>query len=207
LHADPKEMPAKSTFLCPKGDDVSVSRFRLGSVLLALNLLNALPRTLSAQSVTPDVAFEALGMTQTGDWGHKKDLDPISDEDRSMAVTLPTELDTSRATMLAIKCESNGFGVFYVWGKYFIGDRDDEVLVDWRVGKGEPVEDSFWHLVPGSHESAFMPESQESKFLREAMVGSKVVFRVTDPRDGDTKLDTFSLKGFSDAISHLPCLN
>lgn len=166
-----------------------------------------LPAWLQAQSLAPDVrqVMRADATAYEGDWTYTVEVDPIDDSDRSLAMTLSPEPSGGEYGSLAFKCLVDGLNVMIGWGSYFGGDSDDDVLVVYRFDSEPASSQQYWHLFPGSNEMAWMPMDLVPQFIADAGQHRKVVVRVTDPLDGETKTHTYSLDGAAAMIDRLSC--
>lgn len=142
-----------------------------------------------------------LGGEIVGDWAYVPPK--YSPDTRTFTRSVVLTATSNPRHSLEFWCYADDLNFGYTWGTYFGGDQNDKVLVDWRIDENEPVERSYWSLT--RNEAAWMPMDEVLRFVREARVGTVVTFRVQDPPDGETQTDQFSLRGLSEALSHLSC--
>lgn len=155
---------------------------------VALILAALLPATVAAQA-------------PIGDFYFTEDADAFSDEDRSHIFTGDIEGGNE---FLGFKCMSDGLNVVLGLGRYYGGDQDDDILVRWRIDDNKPSDRNYWRLFQ-DHTAAWLRMNRVPEFVREAREGRRVVFRFTDPLDGETHDAQFSLRGLARALAHLPC--
>lgn len=143
---------------------------------------------------------------QIGDFFIVTSADPFDDDDRSMIATIELDADEylEDNAFLAWRCLSDGLNVIYAFNSYMGGDEEDRVLVRYRIDRQEPSDFESWSLMQGN-DAAWIPMQWVSLFTEQAMGASKVVFRVTDPLDGETLTHEFSLAGLGQALSRLSC--
>jgi hypothetical protein len=143
---------------------------------------------------------------QIGDFYYVSSADPFDDADRSVIVSLDlyADPDLTDAAHLSWRCMSDGLNVVYSFNKYFGGDDNDQVEVRYRIDNQTATEFESWSLMQGN-DAAWIPMRWVSNFTEKARGGTKVVFRVMDPLDGETLTHEFSLRGLSEALSRLSC--
>lgn len=141
-----------------------------------------------------------------GDFFFVASADPFEDDDRSMVATIEIGADeyVDDNAFLAWRCLSDGLNVIYGFNSYMGGDDDDRVLVRYRIDSREATDFESWSMMQGN-DAAWIPMHWVSQFTAQAMAGSKVVFRVTDPLDGETLTHEFSLAGLGQALTRLSC--
>lgn len=168
-----------------------------------------IPISLPAQSLT-SAARQVMRSDATafeGDWIYTASVDPIDDSDRSSAMTISAEPSGGDYGSLSFKCMADGLNVVIGWGSYFGGDSDDDVLVVHRFDSKPASPRRYWHMFPNSNELAWMPMGLVPQFLTNARQSRKVVIRVSDPLDGETKTHTYSLNGAAAMMDRLACLD
>jgi hypothetical protein len=80
-----------------------------------------------------------------------------------------------------------------------------DVSVRAAVDSDAPSVELHWQLLRG-HRAAYMPTSEVADFTHRAMTGKKLHLQVTDPHDGITYSEEFSLAGLPGALDYiLPC--
>jgi len=143
---------------------------------------------------------------QIGDFFYVISADPFDDHDRSMIATIELGADEylDDNAFLAWRCLSDGLNVIYAFNSYMGGDDEDRVLVRYRIDGQEATDFESWSLMQGN-DAAWIPMQWVSQFTDQAVGASKVVFRVTDPLDGETLTHEFSLAGLGQALSRLSC--
>ncbi len=143
---------------------------------------------------------------QIGDFFYVSSTDPFDDADRSLIATIEIDAEeyVDDTAFLAWRCMSDGLNVVYGFNSYMGGDEEDRVLVRYRIDDDQPTEFESWGLMQGN-DAAWIPMHWVSQFTAQAMAANKVVFRVTDPLDGETLTHEFSLAGLSQAIGRLSC--
>lgn len=106
---------------------------------------------------------------------------------------------------LNFACLNSGeLALIYELAGYMGGDRQDRVRVSYDVDDRGFVDSMMWNLLD-SQRSAYMPRGEMAAFLRLSVAGQEVYFGVTDPLDGEVRVHGFSLSGFQNALSRLPC--
>ncbi|UCG85051.1 MAG: hypothetical protein JSW71_14045 [Gemmatimonadota bacterium] len=143
---------------------------------------------------------------QIGDFYYVASVDPFDDEDRSAVATVELDADPDLVdtAYLAWQCMSDGLNVVYAFNRYFGGDSDDRVRVRYRIDSQPPSDFESWSLMQ-DNDAAWIPMEWVSGSTQRAQTGTKVVFRVTDPLDGETLTHEFSLIGLSEALTRLSC--
>jgi hypothetical protein len=167
--------------------------------VLAINVMLLMGMGLVSKAVAQDPE-------QIGDFFYVTSADPFDDDDRSMIATIELDADEylEDSAFLAWRCMSDGLNVIYAFNSYMGGDSDDRVLVRYRIDRQDPTDFESWSLMQGN-DAAWIPMRWVSQFTQQAMAASKVVFRVTDPLDGETLTHEFSLAGLRDALPRLSC--
>ena len=134
--------------------------------------------------------------------------DTFTDENRSFILTMPTDFRSGWSEDnlgFSMKCLADGLNVLVIWGKFFGGDRDDRVAVTYRLDDRPSPGPMRWTMLPSS-EAAWMPMHLVNDFVAEARTARTLALRVTDPLDGETITNTFSLEGFGTALDRIiPC--
>lgn len=146
---------------------------------LALALLAALPIMAQASTVKID------------DWYYSSRIDPITDEDSSMALT-----QDGKGGAIGIHCNNGEPMVVPGSGKYL--GSNQELPVTWRVDDNQPVTKSL----PVIDSFVVMPNS----VMKDMVTGQKIVIRFTDYRQ-QQYTHTFSLRGYYDATGLLSCVD
>lgn len=140
-----------------------------------------------------------------GAWGLYRNMDPITDENRSFVFADATEYPGySRLAAVVIRCSSaawhsTGVEVFFDADTY-LGSKDDYPFV-YRVDRREPVNGRG--NASTSNEGVFFQQSAVPGFLRDLVTGSSLVFRVS-AFDGPLTY-TVPVNGLNDALYALGC--
>lgn len=128
--------------------------------------------------------------------------DPIDASNSSSAFSTATPRD-DRDAAIAWRCMSDGLNVIYLAGKEF--DDVADVSMRTTVDNDTPSAVSHWGLMRG-HRAAYLPASEVPGFTHRAMAGKTLLLEVTDPHDGITYVEEFSLAGLAGALDYiLPC--
>lgn len=133
-----------------------------------------------------------------GEWTYSENIDPMTDEDSSMAMIANEE---DRSTVLVMCDGSEEFKIFIVLGEYL---GNDSRPVSYRVDKQEAVDAGSWG-VNTKGTAVFVPEDKKSGMLANLMNGEKIIFQVTDYQ-GSKPYAEFSLAGSTSAIEKLGCV-
>ncbi|MEJ2240116.1 MAG: hypothetical protein P8X82_17635 [Gemmatimonadales bacterium] len=143
---------------------------------------------------------------QIGDFFYVTSADPFDDDDRSMVATIEIGADEymDDNAFLAWRCLPDGLNVIYGFNSYMGGDEEERVLVRYRFDRREATDFERWSMMQGN-DAAWIPMHWVSQFTEQAKAGSKVVFRVTDPLDGETLTHEFNLAGLGQALTRLSC--
>lgn len=150
----------------------------------------------------PLSSITAQSALRFGSFTYHEKADPIDDSDRSSIVTLPVDPVEGRDVRFGWACQADGLNVAFVFGKYFAGDEDNQVLVRYRFDRLAPSEPMYWDLSV-NQEIAFLPMELVPTFTRAAKTASKLVLRVTDPSDGEVITHEFALNGVQGALLRL----
>lgn len=159
---------------------------------------------LLAAALAPAVPAAAAAQQSIGSFTLVRDLDAITDVDRS-AIGTPALDSGDRTSVLVWRCMEDGLNVVYDWDKYFGGDDDDDVLFVWRFDKNPAWDPEYARLFTDGNTSAWIRMSTVESFTRAAVKAGRVVIRVTDPLDDETITDTFELEGLRAALGELTC--
>lgn len=124
------------------------------------------------------------------DWYYSSNVDPITDEDSSMALTQDGE-----GGAIGIHC-NNGEPMVVPSAGQYLGSNQD-LPVTWRVDDNQPVTKSL----PVIDSFVVMPNS----VMEDMATGQKIIIRFTDYRQRQYT-HTFSLIGFHDATGLLSCV-
>ena len=131
---------------------------------------------------------------------------------------------------LVFACLDGNVAVVYKFDTSMLGE-DDAVRVQFRFAEKPSSERQAWPLnhdprtkaemevglaalgadsanpllqmIAGTSDAATMPSEHTADFLEAARAASQVALRVTDPLDGETHMDVFSLLGFGEAIDQV----
>ncbi|HEU4881944.1 MAG TPA: hypothetical protein VFT45_06860, partial [Longimicrobium sp.] len=148
----------------------------------------AAPSTLHAQDPAP---------VSVGAFDFYRRADEFTDDDRSFIVA-EGEDQGMRDLALVWQCDEHGLN-FAVATGFMGGDRDNKVVVRYRFDDDPPSQDELWtQSTEGRH--AFAPARERPGITARARTANRVVFRVTDPLDGEVKTETFPLNGFTRAL-------
>lgn len=143
--------------------------------------------------------LSAQGQTY-GDFEFTAAKDDFTDEDRSFIFSV----DEGGDAALIWKCLEDGLNVVYLFGKYLGGDRNDQVLVRYRIDQSPPSQQAHWGMFTGN-EATFMPMHEVRGFTSAALSGKEIVIEVVDPLDGEATRGRMGLSGLRDALPKLPC--
>jgi hypothetical protein len=169
---------------------------------LEVALRSAFMIFLSAFVLALAVTAHAQEPQMIGSFAYVHSLDPMTDADRSTIMNLGEDT-SSRSLSLGWRCMSDGLNILVLTG-HMGGDRSDRVVVQYRLDSSPASESQRWQQSSNS-QAAFAPMNQVSQLTQAMMNSKKVVVRVSDPLDGETKTNTFSLSGLSEALRKLPC--
>lgn len=147
------------------------------------------------------LATTATGQAAYGDWRYHSEFDGFTDADRSAVSTAST---SGMEATLEFLCTAEGQKVVYRVDGHLGGNSRGHVQVRHRVDRGEVTDRSPWWIMP-DRESAWMPVAGLSDFRGKALAGQTVLFELTDPSDGTTWQNRFSLMGLSAALGNLTC--
>ena len=93
--------------------------------------------------------------------------------------------------------------MIYLAGKEF--DDVPDVSVRMRVDNDSPSPVTHWNLMRG-HRAVYLPAQEVLSFTSRAIAGKQLQLHVTDPHDGATYTEEFSLAGLALALDYiLPC--
>lgn len=142
---------------------------------------------------------------QYGSFYYVADKDEMDDSNRSYVYTVSLNITPTRGASVGWKCFSDGLNVILLLGKYYGGDSDDQIRVQYRFDTDPASDVENWSLLTGK-KAAYMPMDEVSTFTERAKHAAKVVIRTTDPLDGESHTDEFSLRGATEALARLtPC--
>jgi len=128
--------------------------------------------------------------------------DEMDDSDRSYVFTVALNPSPMRTASLGWKCFSEGLRVILILGKYYAGDSDDEIQVQYRFDTDPASDVVYWPLFP-TKKAAQLPATETESFTERAKRAKKVVIRTSDPLDGETHTDEFSLNGLTAALNRV----
>jgi len=132
-----------------------------------------------------------------GEWTYTKNIDPMSDEDTSMAL-----MAIQGEGHIMVRCDgSNDYDINISVGEFIGGDLQP---VSYRVDDQASVDAGSWGLSTDS-KSVFAPDRMKSEILKKFMSGQKIIFQITDFR-GSKPYSEFSLSGSSNVINQLACI-
>jgi hypothetical protein len=143
--------------------------------------------------------FTLKGFSQEeifGAWMYIPSTDILTDANRSGVIT------ANASGALTVVFLENGLHVLYHWGKWFAGDIDNDVIIQYRIDRSPPSVQHYWRM-SADNKTAAMPLINVPGFLREVQMGNKIIIRVIDPYDGETITSEFSLYGLSAALNRL----
>lgn len=126
---------------------------------------------------------------QFGDWYFFSNSDALTGEDKSAALIM------NGRKSLSVRCEDGALRALLSPDTYLGNER---VSVSYRIGDGEVG--SFTATISTTGTVVSLPLS----LVDELKGGDKAVFRVADFR-GTPYTSEFSLKGFDEAASNIPC--
>ncbi len=126
-------------------------------------------------------------------------IDAFDEVDRSFFFQLGPKADLT----IGWKCMSDGLNMI-IMHKYLAGDRDDEVLVRYKVDDQPASESEYWSLYNNS-KATMVPMSQVRSITERLKGANRLLIRVVDPADSEVLEDSFSLDGLSSALNRLSC--
>ncbi len=129
-------------------------------------------------------------------------IDDFDDTDRSAIYTMGEDSDELLA--LYWKCMSDGLNIVIEMGRFYAGDRDDEILVRYRFDRIPAHDFEYWPLLQAS-ESAYMPMKNVKAFTTEALSAQSVMLEAVDPLDNESHRTRFELDGLAGALARLSC--
>lgn len=88
--------------------------------------------------------------------------------------------------------------------KYLAGDRDDEVLVRYKIDDQPASESQSWSMY-NSSKATMVPMSEVREITERLKVANRLLIRVVDPADSEVLEDSFSLDGLTTALNRLSC--
>jgi hypothetical protein len=144
-------------------------------------------------------ATHADAQEQIGAFHFTSKVDAFDEVDRSFFFQLGPKQDLT----IGWKCMSDGLNMV-IMHKYLAGDRDDEVMVRYKIDDQPASESEYWSLYNSSR-ATMVPMSQVRKLTERLKVGSRLLIRVVDPADSDVLEDSFSLDGLTTALNRLSC--
>ena len=171
-----------------------------------LSMMN--PHTILGQNLKVDKDHlrllkqvnEGVGGTTYGDWFHH------SNPQTDLILTGNRRRDRSYDgdPVLMFVCPKDGQRgtISYGSGPVLKGDYLGRVELAWHFRNGPSREGDILFLGPDS-KTVSLPF--DPWVVREARSASHLVLHSTDPADGTTVTNIFSLNGFSDAFDQLPC--
>ena len=142
--------------------------------------------TLALLAALPMMAQAA----QIDDWRYSQEIDPITDEDTSVAITLSDD-----GGALMVMCLRGEPRVIINAGVYL--GHDQQLSALWRIDGNEPKPAE----VPVVDEMAVLP----AHVMDDMIEGAQAIIRIADFR-GTRHTHTFSLRGFYDATGLLSCV-
>lgn len=132
------------------------------------------------------------------DWRYSESIDPMTDEDRSIAA-----LSQGRNDFIAVRCDGNsGFDILVGVGDYLgsTGGRD----VTYRLDKDKPISAGNW-ATDTEGKIVFVPDDRKDSLLNSMKTRSDITVQVTDFQ-GSKPYSKFSLAGSTAAIEQLNCI-
>jgi hypothetical protein len=170
---------------------MSPSILGLGPVLVALAMTCASAGSAAAQIPRPFGSFVAT-----------RAADPVDASNSSSAFSTAKPHD-DRDAAIAWRCMADGLNVVYLADRQFDGVQ--EVAVRSHVDSDGPSLESHWGLMQG-HRAAFLPPGEVLAFTQRAIAGKTLLLHVTNPDDGLSYTEEFSLQGLPAALDYiLPC--
>lgn len=174
--------------------------------------MNRLGMAVLAMALVCESAESAQAPTEKiGAFNVARQTDALTD---TKIVAASTESSASdRKSSLEWRCQNSTPIIIYYFNRRFAGDKDI-VRIQYRVDQNPPISDQeVWVLLPGSRGRAAFLQGDNSiyiemmqKFTRSLKSGTKLLIEVTDPIDGESVRDTFSLVGLSAALKKLDCM-
>ena len=154
------------------------------------------PASARAQSDTVDREFPQ------GDFTVAISHDALTDANTSSAMT-PAE---SGEGALGWKCLEDGLNVVLAIGRYYEGDDDNDIVVQYRFDDEDAQPQEYWPLF-SSKEWAYIPMSKVAPFTASALESRRIVLRAVDPFDDETHTFVFKVDGLEKALRNLPCVD
>ena len=143
-----------------------------------------------------------------GDWIIFINIDPFSDEDKSLALPLGGRnraKASSEAVVIGFTCRADVLSVT-LSHKHMTGGLGGKVVVQIRVDDNPPYGPNDWILFSNSILSFPQTITKDIKaIIRQMLAGSTVIVRITDPSAEEVLTTRWSLNGFSEAVKHLVC--
>jgi len=137
-----------------------------------------------------------------GDWQLNVSKDPLTDQISIRAVS--HEVNGEQGVSLGLGCTgSDEFAFLYIIGGYMEG-IDKIIEGRYRVDDKSP---SAMFLMALIRDTTTMIIDQDAIALATAMLGAeKLLFRITDPSDGEIRDHYFGLKGAGETFEKLGCV-
>ena len=148
------------------------------------------------------ILFSLTILQQASSWTYTKNVDIMTDQDRSLVQPDISDVVDFDGFMPAFKCFSDGLN-FIVSHSYMGGDSNDEIRVHLRFDN-EPMETYRWSLGTGS-EVTFADMRDVPHVASKFRASNRVVMRLVDPLDGETLTTIFKLDGFSAELEKMSC--
>lgn len=140
----------------------------------------------------------------------RSDYDRLTGRATRIAMTFADESSPSRLRALAIGCSRDNTPGVVLWhGRYFGGDSDDDIVVQYRfTTDADAAPQGYWNLLRGKRAAQMRADAVEAfaaAARTAAGAGGRVYFRATDPLDGETVDLAFSLAGLGRVLDRLGC--
>ncbi|MDG2374916.1 MAG: invasion associated locus B family protein [Woeseiaceae bacterium] len=138
-----------------------------------------------------------------GEWEYTDKQDPFEDSDRSLISPATGMYENDEELVIIATCQFDGLNI-RLGHSFMVGDSDEEVRVQMRVDENEAYGPEYWSLTSDS-EGSWMPMRDVPRMIAQMRTGTRLIFRVVDPADGETLNQAVSLFGFSEALKKLSC--
>jgi hypothetical protein len=136
-------------------------------------------------------------LARHGVWEIFERTDEFTDKITYIAVTTQNRLD------IMLSVVDGEARALYHFGTYFAGDRDNEVIVRYRVDRKPSVNPEYWPLLTPEKRSAMVIGEKAERFFQNIRGGQRLVIRATDPHDDEAVTAEFHLRGIDDVLADL----
>lgn len=158
----------------------------------------------AAPALSPDLAAQEQEVEQIGEVYYSPEKDAMTDADIGFVFAHARSDDDFREASLQWHCMEDGLAVAYDWGRFFPGNGQGGIDVQFRFEGAEAEAPAVWTLLR-TYRAAFMPAEAVVSFTEQALHVPAVTVRATS---GDRAMtDRFPLGGLEQALERLPCIN